>query len=322
MTMEQGKDLVTLTSSYLPEGYISHTQENQRRLLSLATLRQSVDEGDIVEGTALLCDSEHNLTVSLGRWTATIPRIEAAIGIEDGSTRDIAILSRVGKPVACVITAIELRNDQPHLILSRRRAQLRAREALLNLLRPGHVIPAVITHLEPFGAFVDIGCGVTSMIGIEHISVSRIPHTAHRFTVGQKIHAVVLDIDKERKRIYLTHRELLGTWEENASQFQVGMTVPGIVRGAKDYGLFVELSPNLSGLAELNPKLNEGDRASVYIKAIIPQRMKIKLLAIDRLPPEPKPAPLHYFITSGSIEKWKYAPDCCAKVSAETVFAP
>ena len=98
------------------------------------------------------------------------------------------------------------------------------------------------------------------------------------------------------------------------------MTVPGILRGIKGYGAFVELTPNLSGLAELREGFREGDRASVYIKAIAPERMKIKLLLIEKLPPAP-PAPLEYFITGGTLDKWAYAPPGCVKVGAQTVFA-
>ena len=131
----------------------------------------------------------------------------------------------------------------------------------------------------------------------------------------------MLDLDRKRERIYLTHRELLGTWAENAARFQPGMTVPGVVRGVKDYGIFVELTPNLSGLAERREGLAEGQRLSVYIKSILPQRMKLKLLVIDTLPPLEGPPPLEYFLTRGRLEHWKYAPPGCVKVGAETVFA-
>ena len=116
----------------------------------------------------------------------------------------------------------------------------------------------------------------------------------------------MLDLDPRAERIYLTHRELLGTWAENAARFQAGMTVPGIVRGLKEYGAFVELTPNLSGLAEPYPDLEENQRVSVYLKAILPDRHKIKLLIIDRLPPDPAPAPLRYFHTEGRLEHWNY----------------
>ncbi len=112
------------------------------------------------------------------------------------------------------------------------------------------MIPARVTHLEPFGAFVDAGCGVPSLIGIENLSVSRICHPSDRLTVGQSILAAVRTVEPENRRISLTHRELLGTWAQNAALFSVGETVRGVVRSIEPYGVFVELTPNLSGLAE------------------------------------------------------------------------
>ena len=86
------------------------------------------------------------------------------------------------------------------------------------------------------------------MIGVERLSVSRIAHPGDRLRVGQEIFAAVLSVDRDQRRVVLTHRELLGTWEENAALFRPGMTVPGYVRGLKDYGAFVELTANLSGM--------------------------------------------------------------------------
>lgn len=185
---------------------------------------------------------------------------------------------------------------------------------------PGLVVPATVTHLEPFGAFVDIGCGVPSMIGVERLSVSRIAHPADRLQEGQEIFAAVLALDLQQGRVVLTHRELLGTWEENAALFRPGMTVPGYARGIKDYGTFVELTPNLSGLAESKDGVKEGERVSVYIKSILPDRMKLKLLIIDTLPPLEGPEPLHYFLTEGILDRWQYAPEGCRKSGGETVF--
>lgn len=275
---------------------------------------------EILEGRVLLCDVGHNLIVSMGEFTGIIPRAEAAMGIEDGSTREIAILSRVGKPVCFTVEAVENEEGLIRPILSRRKAQEMALATLMDTLEPGVVIPATVTHLEPFGAFVDIGCGVPSMIGIENLSISRIPNPGERFHPGQEIYVAVLAVQQELKRVILTHKELLGTWMENAAQFSAGMTVEGYVRGVKEYGAFVELTPNLSGLAELRGDLQEGDRVSVYLKAILPERMKIKLLAIERLPREGKLPPLKYFITEGRLSRWQYAPPGCAKPGSETVF--
>ena len=190
----------------------------------------------------------------------------------------------------------------------------------LEHLQPGAVLTCRVTRLESFGAFLDIGCGIVAMLPIEHISVSRISHPRERFREGQKILAAVYSIDRNRRRITMTHRELLGTWMENASRFAPGETVRGIVRSVKEYGSFIELAPNLSGLADAREGLNTGDAVSVYIKSIRPDRMKVKLQIIEKLPPIDYPDPVHYQITDGVLAHWVYSPPGCVKAVIETDF--
>ena len=171
----------------------------------------------------------------------------------------------------------------------------------------------------PNAVGVDIGCGIVAMLPIEHISVSRISHPKDRFQDGQKILTAVWSLDREARRITLTHRELLGTWMENASRFRPGETVRGVVRTVKDYGSFIELAPNLSGLADAKERLAPGDGVSVYIKSIRPERMKIKLQVIEKLPPAPA-EPIHYQVTDGKLEHWVYSPPNYEKQAVETVF--
>ena len=83
---------------------------------------------------------------------------------------------------------------------------------------------------------------------------------------------------------------------------------------------FIELAPNLSGLAETRGDLTPGTIVSVYIKSILPQRMKIKLTVIDVLAPSAEPAPPPYFITDGHIGEWVYTPPCCDRKYIATVF--
>ena len=59
---------------------------------------------------------------------------------------------------------------------------------------------------------------------------------------------------------------------------------------------------------------------SVHIKAILPDRMKIKLTLIHRLEPEPGPEPLSYFITSGQLSRWDYSPPGRLAHKIQTVF--
>ena len=295
-----------LNTRFLPEGRFLYTTENQKACASRRSLLRAMSEEQILEGRALLCGTEHNLIVQVGPFTGIIPREEAALGITEGTTREIAILSRVGKPVCFTVSAVEGSERAPTLLLSRRRAQQLALDHIMNTWQCGDIVPATVTHMEPFGAFVDIGCGIPSMIGIENISVSRIPHPSCRFTPGQKIFALVTGTDHSLNRITLSHKELLGTWAENAAVLEAGMTIPGYVRSIKEYGVFVELFPNLSGLAEPKEGLHEGKRVSVYIKSIFHDRHKIKLRILEQLPPEEIPQALSYFHNSGSIANWDY----------------
>ena len=115
-------------------------------------------------------------------------------------------------------------------------------------------------------------------------------------------------------------RELLGTWEQNAESFSPGETVPGIIRSVEKYGIFVELKPNLAGLAEYVPDVKPGQHASVYIKSLIPERMKIKLIIVDSFDAEYPRSDIEYFVEEGHIDRWIYSPEKCEKV-IETEFS-
>ena len=306
-------------SVYLPEGLLLDTPENIRRTGSAARLAQAMAQETILEGRAVLCDYQHDLVVDLGWCRGLIPRAEGAVGIADGSTRDIAIISRVGKPVSFLVQELrQLPQGGVLPVLSRRLAQERCRRDYLERLVPGDVIPGRVTHLEPFGCFVDIGCGIPSLIPIDQISVSRISHPRDRFRPGEDIRAVVRSLEPGG-RVCLSHKELLGSWEENAALFHPGETVAGVVRTVEEYGVFVELTPNLAGLAEPCPGVTPGQQASVYIKNIIPGKMKIKLIIVDAFDGTPAPQPLRYFFQGGHMDRWRYSTPQAVKV-VETVF--
>ena len=300
-------------TEYLPEGKRMRSAHNAEVLSSPRALREAMERGEILEARAVMCDSEHNLIVDLGCMRGFVPREEGAVGIREGTVRDIAVISRVGRTICFVISDIVTDAQGKELaILSRVRAQRRCIADYVDSLSPGDVIPARVTHLEPFGAFCDIGCGVVALMPIDTISVSRIEHPDERFKVGQDIYAVIKS--RVDARITLSHKELLGTWEQNAADFSVGETVAGVIRSIENYGAFVELTPNLAGLAELRDNLHVGAAAGVYIKSIIPQRMKIKLIIIDSFDAPPRITEPRYFLTGGHIDRFVYSPADCEKL--------
>lgn len=307
-------------TSFFPEGHLCETAHNRAALSSAATLRDAALNGAILEARVVRCDAAHDLHIELPCGEGIIPRDEGALGIAEGTTRDIALISRVSKPVCFVVQSVEERDGRVTAVLSRRAAQARCRRDYVQRLQCGDVIPARVTRLESFGAFCDIGCGLPALMPIAAISVSRIPHPADRFAVGQDIFGVVTSLSDGR--LCLSQRELLGTWEENAALFSAGETVAGVVRSVEPYGVFVELTPNLAGLAEWREGIDVGQRTGVYIKSILPARMKLKLVIVDTQDRTPAPlAPLHYFITEGHLHTWRYSPAACEK-RVESVFDP
>lgn len=284
-------------------------------------LRSAQVDGRILTGEVNRCDAAHNLHLKFPCGYGMIPREDAVAPWISGASREIALLSCVGKEVCFVVRSVETDTDGTvRATLSRRAAQEKAFAEGISRLTPGTVLPARVTHMESFGAFLDIGCGIIAMLPTERISVSRIFHPSERLKLGSVVPVIAASVDLSLRRIGLSHKELLGSWAENAAQFEEGETVSGIVRSVLDYGCFVELTPNLSGLADRRPGVVRGDRVSVFLKQIQPERMKIKLQIIDQLSPKPLSLPLSYAIRSGHLDRWVYSPPVYEKEPVETVF--
>lgn len=288
---------------YCPEGV---NPSLLKSFYTASALKEAIESGEIYEGRVVLCDGEHNLHVDMGGFCGVIPRTEGALGILEGTVKDIALISKVNRSVCFRVKGLHRKNGALIPVLSRRSVQLECVNNYINRLSEGDIITAKVTRLEGFGAFIDIGCGLNSLIPIEMLSVSRISHPRERLTDSQVIKAVLKK--REPHKLTFSLKELLGTWEENAARFSVGETVTGTVRSIEEYGVFVELAPNLAGLAEYTEGLEKGMRVSVFIKSVSPQRLKIKLSIIEAFPETARPEPLEYFIESGHISEWRYSP--------------
>ncbi len=296
---------------FYPEG---SNQELAKSFDTVEDLKKCMLEKTVLESKVLLCDREHNLHVDLGAASGIIPRVEGAIGIDDGSVRDIALISKVNKNVC--FTVLGFQRDaygKSIAILSRRAVQLRCVNEYLSKLKCGDIIDASVTHLERFGAFIDIGAGINALIPIDMLSVSRISHPKQRLVQGQSIKAVLRKIEPDKMTFSL--KELLGTWQENADKFTAGETVTGVVRSIEGYGVFVELAPNLAGLAEPQENLFVGQQVAVYVKSVIPEKMKIKLVIVEAFDEIAPPQSLTYYINDTHIDYWNYSPtDSCKQI--------
>lgn len=306
-----------MMQKYRPEGTYQDADH-----FSGEQLRAAIVHNEIVQATALAFDNQRRLRFEIGGIRAVMPFAECAEGADEGLVRDIAILTRVGRPTCFLIEQMtEDENGQAMLLLSRANAQRRCREEYLDNCRPGDIIQAAVTHIEPFGAFCDVGCGISALLPIDCLSVSRIATPADRVSVSQQICCVIKSRDPQG-RFVLSVRELLGTWAENAACFHIGETVVGIVRSVEAYGTFIEIAPNLAGLAESCPSLTAGQAVSVYIKNILPEKMKIKLVIVNRALSKPIRFDLAYTQTEGHLERWVYStPESGKQIETDFTYA-
>lgn len=149
-------------------------------------------------------------------------------------------------------------------------------------INEGDITEGIVKNIKPYGAFIQMENGVTGLLHIEDISIGRIKSPEERLKIGQKINIVVKSIDRENNRINFSHKELLGNWEDNIKDISQGTIIKGTARDIEQHGngIFIELKPNLIGMAEYKPGIEYGQDVDVYVKKIIPEKKKIKLKII------------------------------------------
>ena len=149
-------------------------------------------------------------------------------------------------------------------------------------LHSGMIVKGKVKNIKPYGAFVELKKGIVGLLHIEDISVSRIRSPEDIFKIGDMIVAKIKNYDKDTGRITLNYKDLQGTWEENVKEFKEKTVTKGIIRNKEKFGVFIELKPNLVGLAECKKlSVSYGEEVNVFIKKIAPETKKIKLVILD-----------------------------------------
>lgn len=262
---------------FMPEGWnINDSVVTKEQLTS------AISTGEILQGRVNKCDSNYNLYVDLGNnITGIIPREEVeAVNIDEtGFPKPNICMSKVNRFVQFKVKDIDSKNN---FILSRKEVGKDALNWIANDLQEGMIVNGIVKSMQQYGVFVEIGGGIVGLLHIEDISIARIKTPAERLKIGQKINVMIKCIDRKLERVILTYKELLGTWDDNVKDFSEGETVTGIARETEKSknGIFIELKPNLVGMAEYKEGIEYGQNVDVYIKKIIPDRKKIKLLIV------------------------------------------
>ncbi len=196
----------------------------------------------------------------------------------------------VGEPMR--VRVIEVDRERRRLILSERQALQETRETLkdrlLDELQEGSVRTGRVTSLADFGAFVNID-GADGLVHMSEISWDRIQHPNEVLKVGQEVKVKVISVDRERKRIGLSIRQLLDDpWTQKISHLKEGMLIEGKITHLTKFGAFASLGDDIEGLIHVSelseqrvghPKevLHEGDVVTLRVIKIDPERRRIGL---------------------------------------------
>lgn len=257
-------------------------RKSKSKKLTLEELQNIKENQQVLDMYIEEIDENLNMIGKIGKNVkAIIPRGEASSVVgEDGLVEEKFIVNKVGKVLPVCIKDIIQDDNGVHLIMSKRILELKVRKWMYMHLKPGIKLRGIVVGLKDYAAFVDVGGGVTGILKLQDMSESRLTNASDMFKLGQRINVVVKRYDRDTGRIELSYKELLGSFEENVKEFKEGDIVEGIVRNRIKSGVFVELKPNVIGIAEHVNGIESNQKVLVSIKKINLEKKKIKLIII------------------------------------------
>ena len=233
------------------------------------------------------------LIVPVGGLRGFVPASQVSLSRRaamTGDTPEARWSKMIGEEIdVCVI---EVDRERRRLILSERQASTETRESIkervIDELHEGEIRSGRVTSLAEFGAFVNIS-GADGLVHLSEISWDRIQHPSEVLKVGQDVKVKVISIDRDKKRIGLSIRQLLeDPWSHKAAKYQVGQLIEGTITRLTKFGAFARIEDDIEGLIHISeihdkriehPKevLKEGDVVTLRVIKVDPDNHRIGL---------------------------------------------
>jgi len=205
----------------------------------------------------------------------------------------------VGRPLD--VKVIDVNEHEEKLIVSEKAVWEEKQKNVIAKFRIGDIVEGEVSALADFGAFVKFDI-LEGLVHISEIAWQRIDHPRDLLKVGDKVQAEIIGIDGSK--IFLSMKKLVpDPWKNVGDKYRIGQLVKGKILKANPFGFFVELDPDIHGLAhisELSRKpvrdLSEiakpGDVLSFMVVSVEPDqhRLGLSLKALEEPPAEEKPA--------------------------------
>lgn len=201
-------------------------------------------------------------------------------------TSDLSFLS--GQKLTVKI--IEVDRERARLVLSERAVVSEegraARLKRLKTIKEGQKVKGVISAVQPYGVFVDLGDGLEGFIHQSEFSWEHSPNSDAGFKVGQPLEAAVFSVSPAEEKVSLSLRALEDDpWEGVEEEFEPGQKVVGEVTKIAPFGAFVRVKDNLEGLIHLSEAtgpLKVGQKVEAVVINVDGKERKIGL-SIKRL---------------------------------------
>ncbi len=150
-----------------------------------------------------------------------------------------------------MVKVIDIDQDEEKLIVSEKAAWEEQQKEVLSKFTSNEIVEGTISALTDFGAFLAFGDGVEGLIHISEIAWQRIDHPKDVLTVGDKVKAQILKVDGAK--IFLSLKRLAeNPWDTVREKYAVGQEVRGKIIKVNPFGFFVEIEPQIHGLAHIS----------------------------------------------------------------------
>ncbi|MBI2644602.1 S1 RNA-binding domain-containing protein [Candidatus Uhrbacteria bacterium] len=192
------------------------------------------------------------------------------------------------------VKVIDVNEEEQKLIVSEKAAWEDRQKDVISSYKPGDVIEGTVTVITDFGVFVKFGKGLEGLVHISELAWQRIDDPKDFIQPGQRIKASIIKIDGSK--IFLSMKKLVDDpWRHVSERYKIGQKVRGKVLKVNPFGLFVELDPEIHGLAHISELSHKqisdphqiaqpGDDLDFIVVSVEPQdhRLGLSIKALTR----------------------------------------
>tara|TARA_Y100001968_G_C19419858_1_gene751152 strand:- start:90 stop:2105 length:2016 start_codon:yes stop_codon:yes gene_type:complete len=258
-------------------GQLILSHRRARVLRAWEKVNQALESGEVVQGNIK--------SRTKGGMIAEVFGIEAFL---PGSQIDVKPIrdydEYVGREMEFKVVKV---NESYRNIVVSHKALIEAdlegqKEEIMSKLEKGQVIEGVVKNITSYGVFVDLG-GVDGLIHITDLSWGRVTHPEEIVKLDETINVVILEFDKEKKRIQLGLKQLgEHPWDSLDEKIKEGDTVKGKVVVVADYGVFVELQTGVEALIHVSEMSWSTHLKSAGDFYKVGDEIEAKILTLDR----------------------------------------